>query len=271
MNGADAAREVPSTHSTYAVIESRRDRPRLIADLQPGNLDRVFERHVLQQLERDAVRGVLETAVALAVPNDIGRGLLANRQRGGAPEFAVVFVANVDHFARPVADRIVGPRRELILLAVDRPRIAAAFDRDLEAEGRVGDDVDPGRRRPLPLAEDRHVFAPVVCEAAKAIEEFELRAAAGAASRHSVSRARRLGGGATAAADSSRRLTCSKRLPRRLKSTARATLWSRLRASGETSSARRTNTVPARALLPDDRRDWLARTSASRAVCRSCA
>ena len=46
--------------------------------------------------------------------------------------------------------------------------------------------------------------------------------------------------------DSSRRLTCSKRLPRRLKSTARAALWSRLRASTETRSARRTNTAPAR-------------------------
>ena len=34
----------------------------------------------------------------------------------------------------------------------------AALDRDLEAEGRVGHDIDPGRRRRLPGAQHGHVF-----------------------------------------------------------------------------------------------------------------
>ena len=149
--------------------------PRMIADLQPGDLDRVLERYVLQKFERDAVRSMLETAVALAMPDDIGRGLFANRQRRGTPEFAAVFVANVEHFARPIADRIVGPRSDLILLAIDRPRVTAALDGYLEAEGGIGDDVDPRRRRPLPFAKDGYIFPAARGEAAKAVEKFELR------------------------------------------------------------------------------------------------
>ena len=41
---------------------------------EPRDLDRIVERHELQQLERDAVRRVLEAAVALAVTDDVGRG-----------------------------------------------------------------------------------------------------------------------------------------------------------------------------------------------------
>ncbi len=69
---------------------------------------------------------------------------------------------------------------------------------------------------------------------------------------------RRSGSAAAGAADSSRRLTCWKRLPRRLQITARAALWSRLRVCGETSSSRSMNTAPRRTLLPDGRCAWLA-------------
>src|SRR6266496_6665732 len=40
---------------------------RIVPHCQAGHLDRIPERHELQKLERDAVRGVLEAAVALAV------------------------------------------------------------------------------------------------------------------------------------------------------------------------------------------------------------
>ena len=78
--GAEAPREVPSTHSDIG-----RDRQppvplRIVAHRQPRDLDRIRQRHVLQQLERDAVRVMLEAAVALAVARDIGRGL----RRGSA-------------------------------------------------------------------------------------------------------------------------------------------------------------------------------------------
>src|ERR1700676_2370711 len=146
----------------------------MILNLQPGNLDRVVERHVLQKLERNSVRRVLETAVTLAVSDYVGRGFLADWQSRGTPQRPTVLVTNVDHFTGPVANGIVGPGAELILLTVDRPRIACAVGRYLEAEGGIGDDVDPGRWSPLPLAEDRHVFPSAGREAAEAIEKLEL-------------------------------------------------------------------------------------------------
>ena len=65
------------------------------------------------------MRSVLETAVTLTMPRDIGRSLFANGQCRGAPEFSAVFVANVEDFAWPVADGVVGPGADLILLAID--------------------------------------------------------------------------------------------------------------------------------------------------------
>src|SRR6202050_2402781 len=147
----------------------------MIMDLQPGDLDRIFERHILQKLEPDSVRGVLEAAVALTVAGEVGRTVFANRQRRGPPEFSTIFVAKIEDFAWPIADRIVGPWADLILLAVDRPRVTSAFDGDLEAEGGVGDDVDPRRGRPLSFAGDRYIFAAVTREAPQAIEKFQLR------------------------------------------------------------------------------------------------
>ena len=47
--------------------EAARGLSEIIADREPADLDRVLERHVHQQVERDAVRLVLEAAVALAV------------------------------------------------------------------------------------------------------------------------------------------------------------------------------------------------------------
>ena len=55
----------------------------MVGDLQPGYLDRIVSGHVLQQLKRDALRNVLEPCIAWAVPHDIGRTRLANRQRRG--------------------------------------------------------------------------------------------------------------------------------------------------------------------------------------------
>ena len=80
-----------------------------ICDLEPGYLYRIVDRHVLQELERNAVRDVLEPAVALAVPRDIGRAFLANRERRRSPEIAVVLVAKIDRLARRIAHRIVRP------------------------------------------------------------------------------------------------------------------------------------------------------------------
>ena len=79
--------------------------------------------------------------------------LSADRLRRGGPDFAGVFVAHV--IASPAGrDRIVRPRRQLVLAAVARPGVAAALGRRPGSRTRVGDDVDPGRRRRAPGLED---------------------------------------------------------------------------------------------------------------------
>ena len=51
----------------------------------------------------------------------------------------------------------------------------------LKPERRIGDDVDPGRRRPLAGPQDGHVFSPVGREAAQPVEELEIGRGGGAA------------------------------------------------------------------------------------------
>ena len=72
------------------------------------------------------MRIMLETAVTLTVSDDVSCVLLANRQRGGTPNRAAVFVANVDDFTGSVPDGIVGPLRDLVLAAVKGPGVAGA-------------------------------------------------------------------------------------------------------------------------------------------------
>ena len=103
---------------------------------EAGDLDRVVEWHELQEVERDPVRRVLEAAVALAVSSGIGPSLLADRQHRWAPQLATVFIAHVYRLARRIADRVIRPRGELVLTAVERPGVTRARLRDLKAEGR---------------------------------------------------------------------------------------------------------------------------------------
>src|SRR6202040_3086403 len=97
----------------------------------------------LQEVERHPVRHVLEAAVALTVSGDVGPGLLTDRQHGGTPQFATVFVPPIYRFARRVADRVIRPWGELVLTAVERPCVTRARLRNLETKGRVRNHVDP--------------------------------------------------------------------------------------------------------------------------------
>ena len=116
---------------------------------------------------------MLEPAVALTVSCDIARARFADRQRRRSPNFSAVLVAHIDHLARRIAHGIVRPRGEVVLLAVERPCVAAAIDRNVEAEASVADDVDPGRGRRLAVLEDGDVFASAVGEAADAVEKLK--------------------------------------------------------------------------------------------------
>src|SRR6185312_9659286 len=143
-----------------------------IHDLEAGYLDRIVDRHVLQEFKGNTVRDVLEPAVTLAVTGDVGRSFLANGKRRRIPQIAVVFVAKVDCLARRVAHRVVRPWREVILLTVERPGMAAALDRTVEAEGTVADDVDPRRRCSLSCLQNRRVFPSAVGETAQPVEKL---------------------------------------------------------------------------------------------------
>src|SRR6266404_909895 len=61
-----------------------------------------------------------------------------------------------------------------MLLTVDCPGVTRAFDRNLEAERRIRDHVDPRRRRPLSFAESRDVLTAVCGKPAKSIEKFDI-------------------------------------------------------------------------------------------------
>ena len=62
-----------------------------------------------------------------------------------------------------------------MLAAVHGPRVTAALRGHLETEGRIGDHVDPRRRRRLARAQDRHIFASAFGEAAQPIEVLHAR------------------------------------------------------------------------------------------------
>ena len=151
---------------------------RTVLDRQPRDLDGSSSGTNWSSSSAMPSCDVLEAAVALAVPGDVGRLLRGSAARR-APQLAGLLVPDVDRLARRVADRVVRPRRELVLAAVDRPRVARPRTRRPGSRTRVRDDVDPGRRRPLPLAEDGDVLPPVLGEAAEAVEELELRARRG--------------------------------------------------------------------------------------------
>ena len=150
--------------------------PRAVLDGQHRNLHRVIERHELQQVELNAVVQVLEPAVSSAVVRDVRRFLTADRLGGRAPQLAAVVVADIDRLAHRVADGVVGPRGELVLAAVPRPRIARPGLGDLEPERLVGDHVQPGCWGGLSGAEDGDVLTPVACEATEPVEELQVRA-----------------------------------------------------------------------------------------------
>ena len=95
---------------------------------------------------------MLEDRVALSVANQVTL-CFANRQGRRRPGGAGVFIAKVNDFARRIADGIVRPRGQTILMAISRPGEAATILRNQKPKVRaVRDHIRPGRRRPLAFA-----------------------------------------------------------------------------------------------------------------------
>jgi hypothetical protein len=147
---------------------------RAIDEFQTRDFQRVFERHELQEVQRDAMRGIDEAGIAEAMVHGVRIRRLPDGQRRGAPHGAAAIVPEVNHLRRRVADRIVGPGCQLILARVQRPRAAGAVRGDLKAEVGIRDDIDPGRRRAMAFVDQGHVFAAGSGEAAQAVEILEV-------------------------------------------------------------------------------------------------
>ncbi len=96
----------------------------------------------------------------------MGSGVALQRSPG-------FLVADVDRLSGRIADRIVAPGRDLVLLRIQRPGAAGAVGGDQKAELRIGDDIDPGRGRPLAVVENDHIFARLRVKSAQPVEELE--------------------------------------------------------------------------------------------------
>ena len=145
-----------------------------VGQTQAADAHRVLGGHEPVQLVGDAVRLMLEAHAALAVTDDVRLGC-ADRQRCGAPEFAGLVVSDVDGLARAVADRVVVPGGDAVLVAVERPRATDASLADSRSELRGSDHVDPRRRRDVVARQHDHVLAGRVVKPAEAILEGERR------------------------------------------------------------------------------------------------
>jgi hypothetical protein len=148
---------------------------RRVAQRQARDLDRVMYRHELNEIGHNAVSRVLEPGISPAVAGDVGRCFIADRQCGWAPKIARVVISQIERFTRTISNGIIRPGSELVLTAVNGPGGATAFCRHVEAECGIGDDVDPGGRRPLTGAEDCHIFSAVRGEAAQPVKKLEFR------------------------------------------------------------------------------------------------
>ena len=149
----------------------------VVAQHQARELHRIVERDEYRQLAVHRRLVVLEHAIAEAVAGAVRRcGLVVarvarGRPRGRRPDLAAVLVAQEDFLAAGVGHRVVVPGREPQLMGVLAPGVGAAGLRHDRAEARVGDDVDPGRGRPMHAVGGDHVLTPVGREAANAVEE----------------------------------------------------------------------------------------------------
>ena len=101
-----------------------------------------------------------------------------------APDRRCLLIAQVDRFARRIADHIVAPGSQAVLAAVAGPGEAATGLRDDASQAVVGDHVAPGLGEMRARVELDHIVRPTGCEAAVAIVEGEVGAPFQPGDRH---------------------------------------------------------------------------------------
>ena len=129
----------------------------------------------LDEIQQDAVRPVQEATVALAMPGYVGGIFLADGERGGRPDFAGGLIAEIESLAGRVHYMVVRPRRNLILMAIERPGKASAGLRHQEAKIGISDHVDPRLGGAQTFAQKYGIFAAIIGKAATTVEVLHMR------------------------------------------------------------------------------------------------
>src|SRR4249920_1251725 len=115
---------------------------------------------------------MFKRCVTLTMPRTI-RVLLSNRFGCWRPHGADLVVTNVDGGSGRIADRIVEPRSETIVLAIATPDTFGARLGNQCAELRVRHDIDPRKRGVTVRSEINDEFLSVLGKPAEAVEVFQ--------------------------------------------------------------------------------------------------
>src|SRR5205823_2380075 len=99
--------------------------------------------------------------------------LLTKWFMGWRPHVTDLIISDVDGGSGRIADRIVKPRRETIVLAIAAPDTFCAGFGNQCAELRVRHDIDPRKRRVCAWTQINDEFLPVLGKAAETVKVFQ--------------------------------------------------------------------------------------------------
>src|SRR4029077_17410374 len=149
---------------------------RIVAQAQPLQAHRlsagIIDRHEGEQPLFDRMAVMFERCVTLTMPRAI-RVLLSNRFGYWGPHGADLIVTDVYGGSGRIADRIVEPRRETIVLAIPAPNTFGARFRNQCPELRVRHDIDPRKRCISGRPQINDEFLPVLSKAAETVKVFQ--------------------------------------------------------------------------------------------------
>src|SRR4029450_562384 len=136
--------------------------------LSPG----IINRYEGEQPLFDRMAVMFKRCVTLTMPRTI-RVLLSNRFRCWGPYGADLVITNVDGGSGRIADRIVEPRRETIVLAIAAQNTFGARFRNQCPELRVRHDIDPRKRCLSVRPQINDEFLSVLGKAAETVKVFQ--------------------------------------------------------------------------------------------------
>src|SRR5580765_4687635 len=149
---------------------------RIVAQAQPLQAHRfssgLIDRHESEQPLFDRMAVMFKRCVTLTMPRTI-RVLLSNRFGCWRPHGADLVVADVDGCSGRIADRIVEPRRETIVLAIAAPDTFGPRLGNQCPERRVRHDIDPRKRCMSVRSQVNNEFLPVLSKAAETVKVFQ--------------------------------------------------------------------------------------------------